>query len=460
MGNTTHEGSTLQAGAAQVDISPKMGISISGNITIFRPAQYVQDPIYARALCLESGDCRLCLLSLDLLTVTREWVEEIRRRVSDEFGFEPGAIMVHDTQNHSSPALGHFNDRKRLPPELWWVKGGDPRYNEFAVERIVKAVRRALGKMEPAVIGAASGIDGRWAFNRRYVMRDGTVRMLSGCDPMLLHAEGPADPEVGVVCVNTEDLRILSMLLHHTCHPVSGLPRLSISADWPGAWCDGVREAYGAQIVPLVINGCCGNIRPSNPLDPNMVTDHRLMGRGLTQTTEEILKGLTYEHQVKLDWKSRHLSIPIRELPAEDVENARKLLEEHPEPIYLNEAHTRLDRPWMQAVSCLDQHELRLQNPAFDYDYEIQVIRLGETALVAIPGEPFVEGQLEIKLRSPAYPTYVVHHCHSYVGYVPTRAAHGRVGGHETTPHTARLCVGALEMIVDNAVELLHEVFD
>jgi len=463
MSGTEREASALRAGAAQVEITPKMGIHLEGNIGVYRPALFVNDPIYAKALVLESGGRKLCVVSLDLLAVTAEWVDKIRDGAAKEFGFEREAVMVHDTQTHSAPALGHFcwEDSEFMERAPWWANAGDERYFEVGVSGALEAIRRAHDALEPAVIGAASGIDGRCAFNRRYVMRDGMVKTnAKRADPRIRYAEGPADPEVGVVCISTKDLRVISMLLHHTCHPthlLGGDSANSVSADWPGAWCDGIREAYGTHIVPLVINGCCGNVLHRNPLDPTWVSDYRRMGRFLTETSGEILKRITYQSEIVLDYRSTVLKIPLRELGPEVVEEARSLLEEHPEPIWLNEEHTRIHWDWMYAVGKMLLHRNYQRNPEFDY--EIQVFRLGDIALIAMPGEPFVEGQLEIKLRSPAYPTYVVHHSNAYVGYVPTKDAMPR-GGYETwTANWSRLVPEALDMIVEASVGLLEEVF-
>ena len=111
----------------------------------------------------------------------------------------------------------------------------------------------------------------------------------------------------------------------------------------------------------------------------------------------------------------------------------------------------------MRAASILSVHLLKQRSP--ELDYEIQVFRVGKTAFVGLPGEPFVEGQLQIKMASPTYPTYVAHCVSHYVGYLPTRDASQR-GGHEVeTRFWAKLEPDALETVVDNAVELLHEVF-
>jgi hypothetical protein len=93
--------------------------------------------------------------------------------------------------------------------------------------------------------------------------------------------------------------------------------------------------------------------------------------------------------------------------------------------------------------------------------YEIQAMRIGDTAVVGLPGEPFVEGQLAIKLGSPAPQTYVAHCCSHYVGYLPTREAYAR-GGHEanrTYTYWAKLAPGALETVTAAAVEMLQELF-
>jgi hypothetical protein len=70
-----------------------------------------------------------------------------------------------------------------------------------------------------------------------------------------------------------------------------------------------------------------------------------------------------------------------------------------------------------------------------------------------------VEGQLAIKIGSPARYTFVAHATTEYVGYLPTRDAHQR-GGHEVDfSYWAKLCPEALDLIVQNALELLGELF-
>lgn len=452
----------LKVGAAQVDITPKMGTQIGGDIGRRRPAELVVDPIYAKALVLESGGRKACLLSLDLTLVTAEWTAEIRRLAAERFALAPEAVMVHPVQNHAAPYLGHAFVRdacKLIPPEFRWLRGGDDDYHLFAVERIIEAIRLANERLEPVQFGAASGMESRVAFNRRFIMRNGTAATHPAVgDPNILHTEGPIDPELGVVCFTREDLKIPAVLLHHTCHPVHGYPHRYITAGWPGAWSQGVKGLCGEDCVPLVINGFCGNVHHVNHLDPNYVDDYRRMGRLLTETTEKVLKTVTYQNEGVLDWKAKRLKIRLREFDPKELEAARKLVAENPEPMWSNKEKTAVSWEWVYAVANLDLYEEQQETPEFEY--EIQVFRLGDVALVAVPGEPFVEGQLRIKLESPVRYTYLAHMSNMYAGYVPTKEAVNRGGTFETRiSRWSKLVPEALDMIVEEAVGMLKEVF-
>jgi hypothetical protein len=69
--------------------------------------------------------------------------------------------------------------------------------------------------------------------------------------------------------------------------------------------------------------------------------------------------------------------------------------------------YLQVDPQRVYARALVDYHTM-LERTA-TWDYEIQVLRIGPAALVGLPGEPFVEGGLRIKLASPTFPTYIVH---------------------------------------------------
>ena len=77
------------------------------------------------------------------------------------------------------------------------------------------------------------------------------------------------------------------------------------------------------------------------------------------------------------------------------------------------------------------------------------------TAVVAVPGQMFVELGLEIKRRSPFPVTLVYNLTDDVVGYIPTRKAHEE-GSYEVI--NSRITPGTGEKMVDAAVTLLKKL--
>jgi len=271
------------------------------------------------------------------------------------------------------------------------------------------------------------------------------------------YIEGPIDPELGVLCVVNDGGRMTAMLLHYTCHPVHVFPKPIVSADWPGAWAEGMRRSYNEACVALVLNGCCGNINPWPPFEPDYADDHRLMGKMLTETARKAVESVEYEDNPAIESRVRRLMLPVREVEPGLLREAEEVLARHPEPFWSEANPRRIDWSWVKAASVMSVHMLRQREP--ELEYEVQAMRVGQTAIVGLPGEPFVEGQLRIKMASPARRTFVAHCTSHYVGYVPTREAFAR-GGHEVeTRFWSKLTPEALDTIVDGATGLLSEMF-
>jgi len=458
------EQAVLFAGAGCADITPALGIQLAGDIGRRRPTEEIREHLYARALVLEAGGKRCCLLSLDLLSTTNMLAAELRQQVGARLGIAPEAVALHVTQNHAAPSLGHLflvdELHTRFPEAYPWLKGGDEQYDPFCIEQCLQAVEEAVGQMQRVQVSAGRGIDGRVSFNRRFVLRDGTGKTHpANCDPNILYCEGPIDPEVGVMSLTREDGQSVASLLHHTCHPIYGYPHRYVIGDWPGAWA----ELMGARHpgIPLVLNGCCGNISPWNHLDPVPAwrenNGHRVMAEKLMETTETALGRMETLNATPLDWKRTLVNLPLRTLTPEVIDAAQRYLEAYPEPKFTDAEQTAVDWEWVYAVGRVDLYEYEKTHPT--EDYEVQAFRIGDVALVMLKGEPFVEAQLRIKLASPAPYTFVAHFCNGYAGYLPTEQAF-RHGGYETdTSNGSKWEPDALEKIADAAIALLQELF-
>jgi len=452
----------LMAGAGRADITPELGTQLAGDIGRYRPAEKIIDRIYVNAIVISDGKEKFCWLSADLLSSNNEWAWKLRHALAREFGFIPEKVMFHVVQNHGTPSFGKIfteNKKNKMPPEYPWLDyGEDKKYNNKFIQQCIKAVRSAVNSMEPVSLYAGRGVDGRVAFNRRFIMRDGTAKTHpSKCDPNILFSEGPIDPEVGVALfVNRKD-EIKAALLHHTCHPCDAYPYRHVVADWPGAWCELMRRKAGEKCVPLVINGCCGNIHFCNHLSPDKDMNYKVMAEKLMETTNKIMGRMVEIKNSACSFAREVLPLPLRKLSARVIADAEKMLEKYPEPKWRDETKTSVDWDWVYAVTILDLAET--QKRTMRQDYEIQAFRIGEFALLGLKGEPFVEAQLAIKQRSPASYTFVAHFCNGYAGYLPTRKAFA-AGGYETrTGSASRWDKSALEQVEKVSIGLLQKLW-
>lgn len=446
----------LLAGAAQIDITPPRGTSLAGAIGSYRPARLVLDPLFAKVLIVERDRRRLCLIALDVVVIGAECASILRHKITERTGIGGDAIMIHATQTHTAPALGHFMLDPQpdiIPHHLEWIRGGDDRFQEYALNRTLDAVEIAGRSMEPVEVGFGTSVEGRIAFNRRMVMRDGSVAMPGGgLDPRSRFLEGPIDPEVGVICFSNASLGVVAMVLAYTCHPVNVFPKPLVSADWPGAWAREMAKTYGAGCIALVLNGACGNINPWDPFNPEYTRDHKMMGRILAARTRSILEGLEFSSEVNLSCCCDQVRLPLRKAASEELNEAREVLRRCPRAEWTDVEKTGLDPKWIYAASLLQLEERRQRNQC--EDYELQAFRLGDAAIVGLPGEPFVEGGLQIKLESPTFPTYVVHNTR-FAGYIPTEQAFNRGGYEVQTAIWSRFAPDALDRIVQATRSML-----
>jgi len=470
----------LKAGAAMLEITPKTGTHLGGSgMGVHRPARSVLDPLYVKALALENKEKRAVIVAFDLVIVADDWANRVRQTAAERFGLDPSGIIVHAIQTHSAPGLGHFmldpDFPVNLPPEKEYLRGGETSYYAFAAERAVEAIGNALSSLRPVQTGYGRAVCHNLAFNRRAVNRDGLVEMpwphgrrRQPLGPTnLLYMEGPIDPEVGVMCLRDDDMNMVAVLLSYTCHPVNVFSWESsfyaVSADWPGAWSAGTQEIFhnkdGTSCVPIVLNGCCGNINPWDPFDPDFLPDHRRMGAKLAETEREIIASINFDNPGIIDSCSRRIPLDYREIPPERLAEVENILSNNPDPVYQKDNPGQVSWEWFSAAST--QSILYCKKRMPEFLYEIQVLRMGNAAFVALPGEPFVEGQLAIKLGSPAPFTQVIHMTSQYVGYIPTRDAYLRFG-HEANKectYWAKLAPGSLEKIVETAIMMVGDIF-
>ncbi|MGH2350228.1 MAG: neutral/alkaline non-lysosomal ceramidase N-terminal domain-containing protein [Chloroflexota bacterium] len=456
----------IRAGAAVLDITPSLGVPIAGSFNE-RIAAGIDDPLHGRAIVLEDGTGaggRIALVLCDLICMPGETVQAVRELVARAGDVPAERVLVAGTHTHTAASPTGLLGTRRAGA-----------YMDALPARIATAIGVAVQRLRPARVAWGTGQVRGVSFNRRFRMRDGTVRMNPGRrNPEIVEPAGPIDPELGVLWIEGEDGEALASIASFSLHYVGTDNSRHISADYFGEYARWMQRIYGPHLVPLLFNGASGDVNNVDVHDPDPRSGRRQARRvagivaGETLRVVERLKPST---EVALRAASARLPFRRKAITAEDLAIADRLLalpKSTPRAELRQRADVGPDGPfsWVVGQPLPDTVLLayaeecrRLAELPEQMETEVQALRIGECAIVALPGEIFVELGLAVKQRSPFPATLIASLADDYIGYVPTRRAIEQEGGYETwAARSALPAAGTGEAMVDLAAGLLAQV--
>jgi neutral ceramidase len=434
----------LRAGWSSTDITPPVGVDLCGFGNRAGPSEAVHDSLQAKAICAADGERSVALITADLIGLDAGTVAEIRRELAGRLG--PGApeVMIACSHTHSGPST----------PCLPFLGEPDPAYMTDLKQRLVSIAAEAWEGMTDAAVGVgqrnvAVGI------NRRERASDD--RIVLG-----RNESGTTAPYVDVVQLQAADGTGCAVLFAHAAHPVTlGGDNLMISADWPGYAQRFAEEAIGGNCVALFGQGCSGNIN-SEPRGTFDIAEQQ--GRTLAAAVADAADGMDLSSEVTVAGRSVILQLPLE--PPPSAEEARLILQQAQEAL---ESGKETDgygmRRTRQGLVAWAERLLELAEAGADkltQAFEVQALRIGDVAIVGLPGEVFVEYQLRIEECSPFAHTLVLAYTNGNIGYVPTADAFPQ-GGYEVDTAikyygTTMLTPDCEGIIVGGACELLAEL--
>src|SRR4051794_20023464 len=253
----------LRVGVAEADITPPKGFPMAGYYHE-RRATGTRDNLKARAIVFRGEKEQAALVVCDLIGIAHDLSAEVRRLVSAKTGIPAAHVVVAATHSHTAPdytrdLYQHLGERGKT--------SGEPRYAARLIDGAVEAIVRAHADARPATLEAGSARQATpVSFNRRFVMRDGSVRTWIRLDhPDVVRAAGPIDPEVGLLLASTPDGKPVGLVSNFAMHSdtVGGT---QWSADYPYHIARAVRESLGEKAVSIFGLGCCGDINHVDPI--------------------------------------------------------------------------------------------------------------------------------------------------------------------------------------------------
>lgn len=236
--------------------------------------------------------------------------------------------------------------------------GYDPALVEDMATQMAQSVVEACKALKNAQVGWGTAQDDRLSANRAV---DG----------------GPKDTEIGILRVDGADGTHLAVLTNFSAHPtvMGGIENMQVSAEWPGAYSEAVSEAWGGTAIFL--NGSEGNQRPGNPTNSSDWGRVEGMGQALASDVLSALPGISMSSDVKLSAKTQVI-------------------------------------PFKSPIA-------KMLGGAGDPEALCQVLEIGETLWMALPGETCVEiGQrLKEGAKSVGYQVaFVVSDSNQHLGYL------------------------------------------
>ncbi len=445
----------LRIGFARVDITPPLGYPIAGYFNV-RYADGILDNLYVDAIAVSCGETVGVLISADLLGVIAKDAKAFRKKIAEENGIPQEAVYLSCTHTHTGPQTypQPFGDLE----EKWQF------YIDFLASRLSDAVRLALQDLKPAKMGWAVTQLDQIAYKRRFRMKDGTVRTNPGLlNPDVVKPIGEVDKDLALVRFVRENGGDV-LLVHFGVHSdtVTGNKfaadyphylRQALEGALPGAHCS---FFCGAQGDVGAVDITKPRLFPREESNPSLA---RHMGYSMAGAVLQIYNKVKFAEVNSVAFGILEFEAPSNRADESRLPWARKIMElfeagknDEINAMGIKGGDTAMTRTTMVAEA---RRILQLEHGPDFFTLPVSGVRIGEVALVGIPGEPFTDIGVGIKKGSSYALTVPCCLTNGAEAYFPMRDSYDE-GGYEAVgsvfgPTTA-------ELLIKNGLKLLDQL--
>ncbi|MCD4770155.1 MAG: neutral/alkaline non-lysosomal ceramidase N-terminal domain-containing protein [Bacteroidales bacterium] len=411
----------LKAGVAAIDITPKDSQFLFGYPHVKRYSTGVHDPLLSSALFLSDGNTELIIIANDIVSVSKESVACIRRRIWEKTGVPAKNIMISATHTHSGPITVNYISNANDPV----VPKADEHYIRLMEDGIVKAAVEAINSAEPAELGLA--------------VTDSTGVGTNRHDPA-----GPSDMQMPVLIARSlQTKKYIGCMLVCSMHPtVLHEDSTLISGDFPGLARQIIQRDFLGKDCPVIYHtGPSGNQSPRHVTKENTFKEAKRLGNILAQAVGKVLHEISFTSDNSLSCVKRFVDLPKKSFPGileakQQLDKAVKELDKLKKSGATSQEVRTAEVNWFGAEETLSLAQMA-QDGSLDAVYqtclpaEIQVIGIGPWTFIGWQGEIFVEYSLKIKEKCKH--VFIVSLANGDLqGYIVTPEAAGK-GGYEAS---------------------------
>ncbi len=386
----------MRAAFYECDITPPLYCDMPGYYR-HNPAEDVYDRLYAKALVVEDAGKYAAIVALDTCESDDVLTETVLNRVCEHTDIPRGAICVHTVHTHKgapTESLPHVNQI------------ADEAYRNVCFRLTADAIILAYKRLDDAAasfgISEAKGL----AFNRNYVLKDGSICSFSAPREKLSHMLDGTDDEVSVLLFERCGKKI-GAVISFACHQDCAQGVNGYSADYSSVLSKELKAKYGQEFVSLFMIGTAGDINHI-PNDPDVKLPkgwYRELGKTLAEKADLAIQSAKPVGD-GVDVLKENITVKCRTLS--------------------NEEYEAQIAKWEKIGATMRINNLKhyhKTNKIAEESMPMQVIRIGDTCIYAYPGEIYVAFGKEIKARSPFKNNIVTENNNAFCGYIPTEKA-------------------------------------
>ena len=364
----------MRAGFGMQDITPPMGIELAGyGYYLGRRGETVHDPLYARAVAVETEDSRALILSCDVLGLSKGVCAEVFRH-AEGLGFRRDEVMIVSIHTHTGPCVKYHEG----------CGYSDDAYVAALGEKLCCAVDEALADRTEVTRLSQTGdaFTGDHIYNR-------TVE------------NGPVDRRVrGFLMERGEDAPIA--MVSAACHGVFRGRVTAVSADFAGE-VNRILTEKGCKSIYL--NGLCGDIDPYQPTDKRLEEFAAIVANCFTHEKNEL--------PLTLRTACFPFTLQLTPVTAEDVRGAAA------------EAVRRNSGPEQPAsrVALIWEEEMlaKIDTLTDTEDICCKCMLLGGVPVLALPFEGFTKIGQDVRALCGREDALVLGCAEELLGYLPTK---------------------------------------
>jgi neutral ceramidase len=416
----------IKVAASATDIVCDDSMVIAGSI---HPhfARGQEGKIRASAVVIESGETKLCIVSCDVLMFERDIIDDVGGKIEAECGIPFENILVSATHTHHAPSTVTIHGYSR-----------DDVFCERLKDAVLSAVSKANKKLKTdqnAQMYFWLGQESSVGQNSRLLLKDNTIFWIGPRDDVL-RPTGPFDPELPVLAFKKADGSVEALLFNHSTHNIGARRGGVRSPGFYGLAAQELEEELGG--TGLLLLGAAGSTHNLTlSADEMVLRIKNAVKEALSKAQKREVSGLK---SVKEGFEYR-------------VRKFNEAKEEEAVSYYCNKRAGGGPESTIEAFRKM-RKELAPHQGEVRKTW-LQVMLIGDVALVGVPGEFFTSLGVEIKRRSPFRYTYIVELANDYIGYIPDEEGYSLGGYQVWTGFHSLVEKGTGEAIVNEAVQIL-----